>query len=196
MELVLNAQYSSALINLLRQAAVTCTSRVRPIAFSVGHASNVLMISDSVEEDMTTFIRNVCNGQYRTTQNKEIIVCECVCAGVLSTNAFEQDGIEPIQDFQILHSLGEIDVRVIFRQTSGSYTREDNEQCLADAGIDLSRYTVIPSRHSDVANFSYTLKKGLTEDVYDVNILSFSGKSEEEIISLAKEEIIQALQTM
>lgn len=194
MQIKVNKQYSNAFVNLLRQIILTGVDTVRPIAFQVGNTSNVLATADSVEEDMTTFIRQVCNNTYYTKTDDELVVCESVCSSVLRSGDFQPAGIAAVQEKELLHVLGEISVSVVFRNTAGSHSKEDNIMCLERNSLLSDNFIVIPSRHSDIGAFRYESTVSGDDVVYDLHIESMTGRSEAELINFAKDKISVLLQ--
>lgn len=180
--------FGESLLNTVRQIAMTQIPVVRPIAFSVGYHSNVITIDDQVVEDMVTFISNVCSANYTTQSDADVFQATVKCANVLDLQQLCKD--IPINvitgNKEILHSLSEVPVNVIFRKCSGSMGVEENTQFLESKHFNVTNLTVINSRHSNVASFSISKKR--CEDgmeAFDVSIESMYGISEAQIFNTA-----------
>lgn len=189
MQLKMSKQYGSAFMNLFRQVMLTGIESARPVAFSVGHASNVLEIADSVEEDMTTFIHNVCDNSYVAAGSGDMFVCRWQSTGCLSASAFASCGVTPLREAELLHFIGDIYGTVVFRNACGSFTSMENALWLDKHGIASDQYVVIPSRHCDVADFRYTESRKEGDVIYDLNLRSLSGKTEEKLVETVKSKI-------
>lgn len=190
MRFQLNKQCGPAMLNLLRQIAMTAIPCVRPIAFSVGLNSNVIDTADSVVEDMTAFIHNaMCNKYVTDDLSKKLIVYDATASGVLQASVFEDIGIRSYQDNTILHLLSQTHVSIIFRNARGNFSAKDNISFLQDNAIDTNKYVVVPSRHSAVDSISINEIESETAYIADLTVQS-QLYSEEKILSAATAEML------
>lgn len=196
MKIEVNKYYGESLINALRQAAICGIPEVRPIAFKVGTASNVLEISDLVEEDMTEFISNVSSSVYETSSNSELFNLEVEAHGVLTVNqlcsgeiAIANRGIE-----EVLHTFAPIKVTVYFRKAAGSYREKENESFLENNSVDTSNLVVVNSRHCPVQKFIQVEENRTDKSIiFNISVLTNFSVTEEEVltkaVALIKQEV-------
>lgn len=151
MRLELDKRYGPALVNLLRQAAMTAIPVLRPIAFSVGQNSNVIDTCDSAVEDMTTFIHNVMNQVYFTKMPEmELFRVNKNVTASLQTSDFISSEVECRQNAVVLHVLGSTNVQIYFRLAAGNYSAKENVAYLRSKNIETDSLVVVPSRHCAV----------------------------------------------
>lgn len=181
MRVQVNHYCGAAMLNTLRQIALTRLPETRPIAFKVGAFSNVLAISDSVEEDMTEFISNVCSSVFSTAGSDEILVCSCTAEGKLSIDdltASTAGGLTVVSKgaVDILHCTDRVGVYIVFRTAAGKFTRQENAEFLRRNGIDSSSYVTVNSRHTPTAEFAIEKVAELGElDEYEIGIFAKAG---------------------
>lgn len=176
--------FGESLLNTVRQIAMTQIPAVRPIAFSVGTHSNVITIDDQIIEDMVTFISNVCSANYITQSSSKFFEINTTVSGTLDLLGLcKSSEISLISgNKEVLHSLADLPVRVVFRNGCGSAGVEENTLFLEENHVDVTNLTVINSRHSNIASFS--VKKCRDEndlEVFDVSIETFDGVSETKV---------------
>lgn len=174
MKLEMNKQYGPALLNLLRQTAMTSVNVIKPIAFAVGDTSNVIDTSDAVAEDMTSFIHNVMSVNYMCPENIErtLYVCEIDAVASLSTRQLQQFGVYATTDKILLHLLSKAHVTIIFRCGRGNYSAKQNIAFLAESGVDTNSLVVVASRHSALDSFTHTEIESEDSYITDINITS------------------------
>lgn len=161
MKLKLNKEYGESLCNTIRQIALTQMVVVRPVGFSVGDNSTVIDTCDSVEEDMTEFISNVCEGVYLavTSELPELLEGTVRCNGTLTLGDLCPEGwdITALQpERAVLHTLAPVVVGVVFRASTGYHSMQENADFLAKNNYLAGSWVPISSRHSLVTRFSYT----------------------------------------
>lgn len=176
MKIELDKQYGPALVNYLRQCTMTSVPVVKPIAFAVGTNSNVLETSDSVIEDMTTFIHNVmCSNYYLVdttgTLDKPILF-EMTVSTNLKTSDFNSVKVYSKEDSVLLHALSETPVKIYFRNACGKYSVKQNLQFLQDAGVNTNDIVVVPSRHCAVDSFTVNEIENEDKFVCEIDVKS------------------------
>lgn len=175
--------YGHAFINLVRQLLIADTREYRPVAFKIGNASNVLAISDAVEEDMTEAISKFCAGNFTATSESAYTRVCLQCANTLRLSSVKNDDLVFAgTDAAVLHSFSPIEVEVIFRYGTGNYSADENEAFLQENGVDISEYVCVCSRHCLVENFSYTVTEEDDEVLYDVSIKCKPGVTEKALL--------------
>lgn len=197
MNIVLNKYVGESVMNAVRQAAMCCIEEVRPIAFKVGLDSNVIAISDFVEEDMTEFISNVCSSSFVASPNSDDLVEVTVEAnGVLTVKDLCTNSIA-VAKFgivDVLHTMKSTNVTVWFRRASGAFREKENVQFLEDHRVDTSHLVVINSRHCPVTVF-HQQEVSRSEDsiTFSIEIRTNSTVTENEVleraISFVKSEV-------
>lgn len=186
-----------AVVNLIRQVVMTDIPEYRPVAFRVGENSNVLHISDSVEEDMTEFISKFWSGDFVSLSNEEIIRETFTCNKVFSLSDVKTSNIVfSGEDKEILHSLSPVDIEVIFRYGTGNYSSEENEAYLTNKGIDTSKFVCISSRHCLVKNFSFTEIEDGDFIIFDIRLQCKPGVQENTLISIVVDRFKELLDLM
>lgn len=181
LEITLRKGIGNPILNAVRSAAFFCCPVIRPVAFKVGGESNVLNISDTVIEDMTTFISTVSKFNYAYNGNSKFVVARCECNGELRLSELLSGvGITSDQDGVILHSTAPICVEVVFMFCAGNYTSLENTKSVQDAGY--NGFVVVNSRHCNVESFTF---KHLSEDqqteTFEVSVTTLDGRSAEAI---------------
>lgn len=184
------------MLNAARSAAFICYPCIRPIAFDVGGDSNVLSISDSVIEDMTTFISNVSTLNFSYSGNSALIAAKVTCDGTLTIKQLlAGTGISCNVDREILHSSTPTDVTVVFAVQSGNKLNTENEELLTETPYE--KFTVINSRHCIVNSFTYhKIDDSDGNETYDVTIDTIGDVSEEEVLKLAFNHLKQVASKM
>ncbi len=198
LEITLRKGMGNPILNAVRSAAFFCCPVIRPVAFKVGGESNVLSISDTVIEDMTTFISTMSKFNYAYNGNSKLVVASCECSGELQLSELLGDvGITSDHDGVILHSTAPIKVEVVFAYARGNYTTLENTKLIQDAGY--GGFVAINSRHCNVESFTF---KHLSEDkqteTFEVTVKSLDGRSAEAVVKDAVallESDIKAIQT-
>lgn len=185
LEVTLRKGLGNPILNAVRGAAFFSCPVVRPIAFKVGGASNVLSISDTVIEDMTSFISGVCKFNYAYNGNRGLVIASCECNGeLLLSELLRGSGIASTGDCVVLHSTAPITVEVIFAFRAGNYTSAENSQLVKTAGYE--GFTAINSRHCNVESFTF---KHLTEDsqteTFEVSVKTVDGQSADVFVQSA-----------
>lgn len=194
MQLTLNKQYGPALLNLLRQVAMCSVPTIRPIAFSVGSTSTIIASNDNTIEDMTEFIDNVMKSNYTTQSTEKLIVYEGDVNGTMLVSEFGKVGIETKEDAEILHTLRNVPVRIVFRNDAGNYTAKENQQFLLEnSAFKEEEFVCVASRHSDIESYTQKETERNSNLEYNVQIKTFSGRTDREILSLAKQQILNLL---
>lgn len=176
-----------AYLNCVRSAAYVGIDVIRPIGVRVGGSSNVVDISNSVQEDMPTVISAIVKGNYTGDLNPgELLEVKIVSNGELMlSDLLNGSRIKSTVDLPIMHSMVETEISVVFAYTHGWYKTEDNMSKLEKAGY--SGYVAVNSRHCGIDTFTYNKVMQLDhEDVYDVNIRTINGQSEEKIFRYAQ----------
>lgn len=197
---------AKVLLNLFRHEALHARQSARPVACSVGDNSNVLSLGNGVVEDMITFINSITAANYKPRTmcadgslfEVSIRITDTMTYSDLVTDEIEVYGVD--LSTPILHTLGQsVAVTVYFRVDSGCHTEADNNAFLQSHSVyaDKRRLVVIPSRHSDVSNFSWHLTSESDGNVTaDVTIDTFSGVNEKVIIRELKEHLIKTIQNL
>ena len=176
-----------AYLNCIRSAAYVGIDVIRPIGVMVGGSSNVVDVSNSVQEDMPTVISAIIKGNYTGDLNPdELLEVKVVSNGELTlSDLLNGSRIKSTIDLPIMHSMVETEISVVFSCAHGWYKTEDNMSRLENAGY--SGYVAVNSRHCDIDTFTYNRVMQLDhEDVYDVDIRTISGQSEEKIFRYAQ----------
>jgi len=182
MQVCVNRYTGESLLNMVRQTALTRLREVRPVAFKVGAFSNMVTISDSVEEDMVEFIGKVSSSVYSLKdESSELFVWKGqTSGGCFRTRDMEGDGLTVLSvgHDELLHCFGDVSVEVYFRNGAGKYTAEQNIAFLRKHGVDTDSLAVVVSRHTPVSLFSY---KKVGEDghgdIYDITVVPKGGRS-------------------
>lgn len=166
-----------AFLNAIRAAAFVTQPVLRPVGFKVGNASNVLAISDNVEEDMTTFISNVCSGIFATNSDNEAIEVTAVCDGELTmSQMLHGSGVQCDRDFPVLHSLSPVEVSVVFRKDKGTHYSDENQEFLKSRGF--SHNVAINSRHCNLESFTFKrVDEEKNKETFEITIVTNDGES-------------------
>lgn len=184
MLLTVKKTYGNAFLNLVRQLLLADTMEYRPIAFRVGDSSNVLMIDDSVEEDMTEFISKFCSGSFIATSDAEMAKVNVRCDKVLKLSSIKTGELFfKGDDIEVLHSFSPVEVQVIFRRGTGSYSSDENVEFLERNNINVDDYVCISSRHSLISKFAYTTTESKDNITYNLDIVCKHGVHEDVLLS-------------
>lgn len=199
MEVRLNKFTGALLLNLVRQVALTRLSEVRPIAFKVGGFSNVVNISDNVEEDMTEFISNVCYYKFNGSANSTMSCVALHCNGALDISSFNTSEISVAsgERREVLHSFSDVPVIVYFRNGSGKFTAEENERFLQEQGISTEDLVVINSRHRPVFNIGVEqIDEDESEATYRITVYDSGKLSDAEVLQQSLDWILSDLKVI
>lgn len=194
MLLKFKSAYSEGMLNAFRQCCMSCLDTTRPIAFKIGNDSNVIATNDFIVEDMTEFIQNVCDLIFVSDQ--EISRFTTIVDGCLDCSKFTEVGVSAIQNRELLHTLASTSVEIVFRRCAGNCSVANNVAFLEQHTINSDEYVVIPSRHCDIDNFSYTTRIDQDTTIYDIKIDTYSGLSEEKIFESVQQKMIQIIQEL
>lgn len=197
MQVNLQTGTGSAYLNAIRSTAYGCYPVVRPIGFKVGDHSTVVTTSDSVLEDMTTFISNVSHCIFKCTGDRDLIVATCLCNGELRISELLADSpISVENDAIILHSMQEIEVSVVFLNTTGNRMLYDNSDLLEKHG--LTGYVAITSRHCIINAFTFHKidELGDNTEVFEVSIETIDDTNEESVFNHAVKKTQEAIASL
>lgn len=182
--------------NLLRHVALYNRNVVRPIAFRVNNACNLLSAGGSVQEDMITFANSLTGISYTCKAEEKLVVVTVESADVLSYQDLCQNGIQLANqddDHIILHSINQpLTATVYFRNSSGCFRESENADFLNEYGIsvDEQRIVVLNSRHTDVESFCWDVVDSITDEVtVNFEIQSFLNYSEASILNDAIRQV-------
>jgi hypothetical protein len=187
MRIKVNHYSGESMLNTLRQIVLTRLDETRPIAFKVGAFSNVVTISDAVEEDMTEFISKVSASDYACTSNGLFVwkgeADQCLRTADLSGNGLS---VSMVGQDELLHCFGKETVEIYFRTDSGKFTAEENREFLQNNSINTEDLVVINSRHSPASAFSFEKVEEQGEnDIYEILILPKGGATEKSLLITA-----------
>lgn len=194
MQVTLEKGLGNAFLNTVRSAAYVCCPIVRPIGFKVGGDSTVVSISDSVLEDMTTFISNVSRHVFYYRGNRDLIEATVECDGELMLSALlNGTGVTVNEDVPVLHSNAPVRVSVIFHFGSGNHLIQENEAILENAGY--TGYVATNSRHCVVDAFTFNrTDTSDTEEVYEVTLTTIDGSSPDTVFKMAVQHVKEVAQ--
>lgn len=198
MKLRLNKYVGDSIVNSLRQAVMCRVPDTRPIAFKVGEMSDVVNISDVVEEDMTEFISNVSSSYYASANELEVFNSRV--GNVLHTSDIAKgSGISVLSVgvSEVLHVLAGVPVTIYFRRDAGKFLSKENAMFLKSKGVDTNSLVIINSRHSPVLNFSFT-KKRVSDfiDEFDISVYTNGSVPGEEILKYGIEILKKDLENI
>lgn len=173
-----NKGVGNAFLNCVRCAAFHSTSTIKPIGFRVGGDSTVVSISDSVLEDMTTFIKNIALKKYKYCGADDLVCASAVChSDLLLSDLLAGSGVTVDVDGVVLHSTANVPVEVIFRYSAGCYSADENATFIRKNGYE--GFVPIASRHSAVKTFTFDVSEATdTEEIFEVRIESVDDSDE------------------
>lgn len=182
--------------NLLRHSALYNRRVVRPIAFRVNSACNLLSAGGSVQEDMITFANSLTGANYVCKTEEELVVVTVEPVDTLSYKDLCQNGVElanQSDDRIILHSINQpLTATIYFRNSSGCFRESENADFLNEHGISVEdqRIVVLNSRHTDVESFRWDVMNSITDEVtVNFEIQSFLNCSEASILADAIQQV-------
>ena len=182
--------------NLLRHAALYNRRVVRPVAFRVNNACNLLSAGGSVQEDMITFANSLTGINYAYKTDEELMVATVEPVDTLSYKDLCQNGIllaNQDDDRIILHSINQpLTATVYFRNSSGCFRESENADFLNGHGVSVEdqRIVVLNSRHTDVESFCWDVVESITDEVtVNFEIQSFLNCSEASILNDAIRQV-------
>lgn len=201
MRITVNKGCGNIIGNTLRQVALTQLPVIRPIAIKVGETCNVLTAGKDVQEDMTTIISNLTSITYSYSGDDSVVVVQATANGVLRASDLAKNGITICSgddDKVILTTMGvPVAVAVYFRVGTGVATIQDNTIYLNNYGVTAKDLVVFVSRHSQIVSFAYTVKEQAGgKDLIDLTIVSNTDRSEEDIFSAIKSELLAIIQSL
>lgn len=175
--------------NLLRHFALYGRRVVRPIAFKVNNACNLLSAGGSVQEDMITFANLLTGINYGCSTDEELVTVTVGAVDTLSYGGLCQNGIllaNPGDDRVILHSINQpLTATVYFRNSSGCFLESENTDFLGRHGVSVEeqRIVVLNSRHTDVESFRWEVLDSVDDEATVLfEIQSFLNRSEASIL--------------
>lgn len=181
--------FGESLLNTVRQVTMTQIPVVRPVAFKVGSTSNVITINDKVVEDMVTFISNVSALQFRAAREFDTTKVTGVCHSTLrASDLFSGTDVECLgSDTELLHSLADVPVEVVFRKCAGVHSAEENTEALESTGFATEAFVVTNSRHCNVEQFGIKKLHGQYDrtdtESFEVMIYTSDGTEEREVFT-------------
>lgn len=194
MKITVNKYCATALLNYIRCAGLTLTKEVRPIAIEAGDASTVLEVGDTVEEDMTELINNVCDCKFEAKSNSELLKWSGDVNGLLTFSSINSDEVTALSGGDIMHSIGPTIITIYFRNSNGCYTKDDNAEFLKSNNVFSERVIPFASRHSTISNFQFEeIEREGDNIVYEVNITSEYGVTFDDLVARAKDEIVKLM---
>lgn len=181
----------TAFLNAVRAESFIKQDVLRPIGFKVGDTSTIIDTPENVLEDMTTFISNVDVFNFCATQNKDLIIAQCQCNGVLSMRGLlDGTGIQVPYDEEILHTMGDVNVCVAFRMANGNHLSNENAAFLEDHGV--HGFSAINSRHSTIKSFTANkIEEDDYTETFDIEIITSDGSDSNSILRNAVRAIVE-----
>lgn len=172
MKFICDKGYGNSLANFIRQSLLTKMTCWRPIAFTIGQSSNVIVAHENCLEDATEVANNLCKYHYEIESEEEIV--EISFTGKVLTAADMQDKVHmlDVDDKPIFHTISnEETVTVYFRQYHGAVSDRDNRAALSRYGVNADNIVILASRHCNY-------------DSVAVNVSAYSEMQEEVEITI------------
>lgn len=161
--------------NFLRQCLLTRVDVWRPVAFTIGNSSNVVSSGDSILEDSSEIVNNICKYHYDIKIEGDFYKLVCTTK-VLNIDDLQNDivNVMDADGASIFHALNqEVSVVIYFRKAKGKMSSQQNQAALQREGINPDNIVVFNSRHSNINAISVgvTEHDELSDDI-EINIVS------------------------
>lgn len=178
----------------LRDVSMTETPSWRPIAFKLEEGGNIVHSSDYILEDITSISVELSDAYYESDSKEEYLIISTDFTSECKLSTICKDKIKLLSDDRvIIHSMNNsaIPITVIFRNTVGKFTINDNTKFIKNT-LDLGdEFSIISSNHVPVKRFAYKITQKSDRDIVHIEYATVN--NDQAILQRAVDLLIKTL---